>query len=868
MKMDLNWENPPTIVEALKERAKTLADKVAYEDEKTSVTYNQLDLKSNQIANFLKLSEVKPGDGVALFFDQSVDAIAATLGVLKIGAHFIPLDIDDPEHRIKAILNDCKPKALLGIAHSLENLRDADLSETAQLNLEDSYSSPTDFDYKTDFGNELAYIFFTSGSTGTPKGVCQTHSNLIHFVQTYCNYLSIQEDDVLTLLYSLNFSASNLDIFSGLLKGATVKLYNVKARGLNELPNWLMMNRVTVLHTVPSVFRYVAKSLAKGIVFNHIRRVDLGGEPVYKSDIELIKEHFHAECEIYNHLAATEASVIAHHKIDPDGHYRHFMLPVGRGAQGVKLSVRDSKGQPAKPDELGYLIVESQYLFTGYFNKPDLTSEHLKNIGSTKEFKSGDLGFFDQDGNFYFSGRNDTRVKINGLSIDTSEVETCFNQIPNIENTVVKAVRNLDGSSDELACFVKLMEAVEESEESLRKQVLQWLPRYMLPKHLLILDTFPLTATGKIDRKALTIKHGRRMKIANQELEIDNIRTTVTNIYAAALRLEEPKSEFSFFELGGDSLGLMDVVTTLETTYNVKFPMRLLTNDSSINNIVAFISKNRHSTAEVNSESNLELISELNPDLPYIFLVHGRNGHSFIGPQLIDPLTSKFNVFCFRARGFLPGERPGLNIQGIAADYISEMKAVQSKGPYFVAGICAGGVIAVEIARQLQKQLDRVGPVMAIDPPVRAESDLTSQQYKTRLNQLYKLLANPSHPALDNITRRVKNRAEKGFIKDIANAPNQEMATQRVYTGLEIAVLTHTGRPFKGKILVIASEDRAKAREQKGDTLLKGDITVFRAGKGHTNMLDPNNERFKHVFEKCLTNISDRYHKARDARKL
>lgn len=159
--------------------------------------------------------------------------------------------------------------------------------------------------------------------------------------QIYSNYLEIAESDVLSLLYSPNFAASILDIFASILNVATLKMYNIRKFGTQNLLHWLEHNRISVLHTVPSIFRFILKNIEENQTFSTIRVVDLGGEAVYKSDIELIKKYFSSNCRVFNHLAATEAHVIAFHQINPEGNYNHPILPVGRAARGLHL--RSSK---------------------------------------------------------------------------------------------------------------------------------------------------------------------------------------------------------------------------------------------------------------------------------------------------------------------------------------------------------------------------------------------------------------------------------------------------------------------------------------------------------------------------------------------
>ncbi len=206
-----------------------------------------------------------------------------------------------------------------------------------------------------------AYLFYTSGSTGQPKGVIQTHRNLLFFADAYARMLEIGHTDRLSLLYSLNFSAANMDIFGGMLKGATLCAYDMRSDGLSNLADWLDRERITVLHAVPTVFRGLFGALAPERKLSHLRAIDLGGEAVFDSDVELFRRHTGDRCFLVNHLAATEASVIAQHRIAHDAATRaDGILPVGRSPDGVRVSIRRDDESAAEPGEVGEIVVVSR----------------------------------------------------------------------------------------------------------------------------------------------------------------------------------------------------------------------------------------------------------------------------------------------------------------------------------------------------------------------------------------------------------------------------------------------------------------------------------------------------------------------------
>jgi non-ribosomal peptide synthetase component F len=382
-----------TIGEAIRITAHQYPAHIALQDNQGSYTYSQLLHHSASITNNLLANNTVVGDRVVLLLDQGKSAVTAMLGVLDAGACFVPIDVKEPVERLQYIIQDCQPRCVITDSANLVAINNT-LPEALVINIDDIAGSDAVSHQSQLSPDNAAYIFYTSGSTGNPKGVYQNHRNALHFANTYANTLGISHNDRLSMLYSMNFSASNMDIFSGLLRGATVCFYDLKNRGSAELEQWLNDEKISVLHTVPSVIRHLLNNTPAGHVYSAIRAIDLGGEAVYNSEIPLLKTFFTPECICFNHLAATEASVIAQHKIDTHKTYSKGLLPVGPAAQGMVIKVVNAQGENTATDEVGEIILESDFLSTGYWNLPEQTSKAFGiSIKGKRYYRSGDLGF-------------------------------------------------------------------------------------------------------------------------------------------------------------------------------------------------------------------------------------------------------------------------------------------------------------------------------------------------------------------------------------------------------------------------------------------------------------------------------------------
>lgn len=845
-----------SIVAAIRATAAQFPDKVALRDVAGELSYTDMMQQADAMARGLLRQGVIPGDRVAILMGQGKAAVVASLGVLAAGARFVPLDASDAAERLQFIIDDCQPRLTISDRTHAAAVQAAQPGRPVMIDAEITATQGNTGDLPPTDGESPAYIFYTSGSTGNPKGVCQNHRNLLHFSLTYAGTLEIGPQDRLSMLYSMHFSASNMDIFGGLLSGATVCFYDLKHRGSTGLDHWLEDEHITVLHTVPSVFRHLLHHTSTGHVYRQVRAIDLGGEAVYNSDIPLIKTFFTPECRCFNHLAATEASVIAQHLVDTGRSYTRGLLPVGPTAAGMQVRILRPDGNDAAPGETGELVLYSDFLSTGYWNLPEQTARAFGITLEGKRFyRSGDLGIIDEQGELNYVGRNDFRIKINGQTIEPGEIEAALLGIEGIDEAVVIAWQREPGIDPQLLAFYLANNGAPEA-RVLRKRLLQQLPPYMVPAHLIRRERLALTSTGKIDRKQLQPLPGE-LAAGHEAIEAPQGETEqhVARLFASLLKTANPDRRLTFFEQGGSSLQAMNLVQLLEKNYRVNIPLELINRDASIAAIAAHLEyEMQHAHQHTPAAQSRLMMPLIVHDRPRrLFLVHGRDGHAMISPDLGRQLSAHHDLYVMRARGLQHGERPNTSIEGMAAEYIHEIRQVQPEGPYYLAGLCAGSIIALEMARQLQCVGEAVKPVIVFDPPLRAPNSMTVERRRELVRDMHRQLQEYRMEDYQDLAQGLAKRIRDGKIDLDLNDEKALGATAHVVIGMNIAMNTYLPHhPYPGKVLIICSKDRFDSKRRFGDTLISGKLVHFIVGKNHNDVLDAKNPNFVAALQKCM----------------
>jgi amino acid adenylation domain-containing protein len=518
-----------------------------------TLTYADLAALAGARARALAAAGVRPGGRVGLVTGHGAPTIAGILATLAAGCAYVPLDPGFPRARLSTMVADAGVTAVLtdpahaGLARELGGhvvvVADGDLA-------------PAPLDPVESGLDDVAYVLFTSGSTGRPKAVAQTHRNLLHVVDNQIAGLGITAADRLSLLASFSFDAAIPDLYPALLTGAAVVPVDLRAHGLAHAAAALARHGVTILHSTPTVYRYLLDTLGTNRL-DTVRTVLLGGEQSTYADVLRGREVFAPDVEFVNGYGATEVTFAARHRllaseVDPAA---SGPLPIGTALPGYELVLGGGTG------ETGEITVRSEYLVGGYANvagpafgvDPD----------GVRHYRTGDLGERLADGTLVCLGRLDRQVNVRGFRVELTEVEAGLLAQPGVSAARVIA------RAEELLAYVV---GTGLDPRALRSALADLLPGYAVPRAVVLLAELPLTVTGKLDERALPDPPRQ----AGPEPELSPAERRVHDIWCAVLGADRVAPDDNFFDIGGHSLLLGQVQQRLAAEFDTAVPLLAL----------------------------------------------------------------------------------------------------------------------------------------------------------------------------------------------------------------------------------------------------------------------------------------------------
>ncbi|HWF18044.1 MAG TPA: amino acid adenylation domain-containing protein, partial [Verrucomicrobiae bacterium] len=683
------------------------------------LTYSELDKRANQLAHRLARSGVCAGAVVGICLERSVEMIVALLGILKAGAAYASLDPASPKDRIAMMLEDLKTPVVL-IQEKFQSLFPNTASGQTEPNLIcldsdwQSIARENDESPKCNISaTDLAYVSFTSGSTGRPKGVCVPHRAVVRLAKN-TNFATFSPDEVFLQMAPISFDASTLEIWCCFLNGGRLVVMPPEIPSLSDLSRVIQKHQVTTAWFTSGLFNQLVDEEPEAL--KSLRQILAGGDVLSSSHVKKVMEWPGAR-RLINGYGPTENTTFTTCYTVPVDFTGDRSVPIGRPIANTQCYILDAHLQPVPIGVTGELYTGGDGLATGYINQPGLTAEKfIPNPFKPGEclYKTGDLARYLPDGNIEYLGRADGQVKLRGFRIEPGEIETILNAHPEVRESVVIATGESANEKRLAAYFVSRKQSPPTAAE-LREFLRTKLPEYMLPSRFIPMEQLPLTQNGKVDRRALLAQPETRSapekKLSPPK---DALEAELKEIWESVLGINPIGVEEKFFELGGHSLLAVRLVARLEKKFGRKLPLSMVFQAQTIAQMAQYL------RSEPGSGSVSSVVAiQSGGTKPPLFFVHGVGGGMFWGyTNLARSLGPEQPVYVLKSRA-MDGQEEFSSIEQMAAQYVSDIRSMQPKGPYQLGGFCFGGIVAYEMARQFEAAGEQVAMLTVLNsaPP-------------------------------------------------------------------------------------------------------------------------------------------------------
>jgi amino acid adenylation domain-containing protein len=739
------------IHEIFEQQVERLPDAVAIMFENTQLTYRQLNTRANQLAHYLQNLGVKPEVLVGICVERSLEMIVGMLGILKAGGAYVPLDPVYPQERLAYMLNDSQISVLLTQRHLADSLP----KNQAQVICLDTewqvISTESEENLVTGVKpSNLAYVIYTSGSTGKPKGVMIEHQSLVNFIAATTVLYELNSSDRILQFSSISFDSAVDEIYNPLSCGATLVLRTDEMLNASTFMQKCREWQLTVLELPTAYWHQLMSELAvtDETLPTSLRLVIVGGEQMQSEKVKLwqrcVDEGLYRHKPgkpplLINGYGPSEATIaVTNYKLSElvleD---TQSQVPVGRPISNVQIYILDQCLQPVPIGVAGELYIGGKCLARGYLNAKELTAEKFipnpfdnlefklrfqRTKGATqnsKLYKTGDLARYLPDGNIEFLGRSDTQVKIRGFRIELSEIEGVLNQHPQVQETTVIVREDSLGNK----CLIGYVVANQHppTDDELRRFLKQKLPNYMMPSAFVMLDALPMTPNGKVDHRALPAPDMELSMKANFVPPRNTLELQLVQVWEEILNVHPIGIRDNFFDLDGHSLLAISLMARIKQQFGKTLPLVSIFQDATIEYLANLLRQQADSPCW----STLVPLQPKGSKRP-LFCVHPGGGTVLWYRDLAHHLGSDQPFYGLESQGLEEQQKPRDRVEDMAADYIQAIQTVQPQGPYQIAGWCFGGLVAFEMAHQLQTQGQQVSFLGLID----VDALMTREEYQ------------------------------------------------------------------------------------------------------------------------------------------
>ncbi|MER5633308.1 amino acid adenylation domain-containing protein [Streptomyces nitrosporeus] len=695
---------PTTLIGPIEAQAARTPDATALVHGTGTLTYAELNTRANRLARHLRTLGARPGTVVAVSLPRSVDLVVSLLAVLKAGAAYLPLDPEYPAQRVAYMLDDAAPVcAVADTAHRLPAGASTPVVVLDGLDLSGYlWSNPC----RPLTPAHPAYVIYTSGSTGRPKGVVVPHGAIDNRLRWMQDEYGLTAGDRVLQKTPSSFDVSVWEFFWPLRQGAVLV---VADPGGHKDPAYLASlireQRITTCHFVPSMLQvFLAEADLEAC--GSLRRVFCSGEALPRETANAFLRALPL-AGLHNLYGPTEAAVdVTYHACAPED---TGPVPIGRPVWNTRLYVLDAALQPCPPGVPGELYLAGRQLADGYLGRDELTASRFVadpfGLPGSRMYRTGDLARWTGKGEVEYLGRTDHQVKLRGQRIELGEIEAALAAQDGVDGAC--ALVREDRPGDQLLVGYVTGDA---DPAAVRTALSRELPEHMVPASVVVLDVFPLSPNGKLDRRELPApvfggQEGSRRPSGVRE-------ETLTRLFAEVLGVDRVGPDDAFFDLGGTSLLAVRLVGMVREALGAELTIGTLFEAATPAALAA-----RLATGEAAGEDALDVVLRLRggEEHPPLFAIHPAGGIAWCYAGLSSRLGPGRPLYGIQARGLVRDEPLPRTLQEEAADYVAHIRRVREHGPYRLLGWSVGGVLAHAVAVMLQEAGEEVELLALLD---------------------------------------------------------------------------------------------------------------------------------------------------------
>lgn len=789
-----------------------------------TMTYWELNRRANRLARALIARNVGPEHVVGLALPRSSEIIVAMLGILKSGAAYLPLDLDYPPARLSFMIEDSQPSCIVTTADAADALQNAG---APLLLLGDLIAAPVDAIspeaaelVRPLSPRDPAYVIYTSGSTGRPKGVIVEHSQLVNIYSWYIERCPTMRGGVNCLAAPLSFDLAQKNALAPLLCGGAIRIASPRSSG--HALSAAIGEGVAVLNCAPSQVYPLAEHISSSRNVPKIDYLVLGGEPISWANLAPWLECA-AHTELVNSYGPTECADVAVAVAEPV-EARDVSLVIGTPIWNTRIYILDSALQPTPIGSPGELYIAGSGVGRGYLHRPGQTAERFVadpyGTPGTRMYRTGDLARWRTDGRIEFLGRVDHQVKIRGFRIELGEIEAALEVFPGVERAAVMAIADANGQK-RLVGYFSVERGLSIEPTVLRRKLSASLPEHMVPSTIVLVDSWPLTPSGKLDRKRLpvpSVSMSSKSRAPSTETE-----KRLVAIFKDVLALEHVGIDDSFYDLGGHSLAAARLLDRIHSDFGYDLSFRTLLEAPSVAELASRL------VTEGDENNTFDVILPLRrtpANCPPLFCIHPAAGLSWCYTGLLRYVPVSQRVYGLQSRALTMRAAAASSFDLMIEDYASLIRSIQPVGPYHLLGWSFGGTAAFALATRFQSEGDDVGLLAMLDSYPHATRFGDFEQ-DSMLESVFSFLNLTSDKSGDNSTSLV-DRVIYTFRSNL-----------KLIDGF-------SPEPFSGDVFFVAADNRSFGRNLRAPSpiddwgpFVTGKMFVHNCSAHHYALLHP-----------------------------